>query len=121
MRKTVALASLLFSLATGPAVLGADKCEINCHECAAQCKQVLAYAKGKKGAQYAAVRKATEDCAQICQLAEDLKKRNSPLLSQANELCVAACQKCMEACKAANDKKLDACIASCKSCSECCK
>lgn len=121
MRKMIALASLLVSLAIGSAVAAADKCEISCHECAAQCKQVLAYVKGKKGAQYAAVQKATEDCAQICQLAEDLKKRGSPLLSQANQLCVAACQKCMEACQAAKDKKLDACIASCKSCSECCK
>lgn len=121
MRRTTVLASLVVSLVAGSVVAAADKCEINCHECAVQCKQVLAYVKGKKGAQYAAVRKATEDCAQICQLAEDLKKRGSPLLSQANELCVAACQRCMEACKAAKDKKLDACIASCKSCSECCK
>lgn len=120
MQKIVALASLLLCFAVVPA-FGADKCEIECSKCTIECNQMLKYVKTKKGEKYARAKIAIEDCAQVCKLLEDLKKRKSPLVAQASVLCAEACKNSRTACEATDDPRLKTCIASCKSCEEACK
>jgi hypothetical protein len=82
---------------------------------------MLAYIKKQKGDKYAAAKTAIVDCAQVCQLVENLKKRKSELVSQANALCAAACKRCREACEAIDDPKLKVCIENCRNCEQACK
>lgn len=119
MRAIIAMAAMLLCLIAQPAK-AASKCESDCNKCATECKTTLNYAK-KKGAKYASVAKAIEDCIKVCNLCEDFDKRGSDLHAQASALCAEACNKCISACEASKDKQLQKCINECKTCATACK
>lgn len=124
IRNMIALAVMFFLFLTQPVLSQQLRGELTktqqsqlvlkCkRDCATVCRQALTYVN-EQGAKYALVSQSIRDCLKVCEMSADLQKHNSKLHCKANELCIDACQKCMAACAAINDKKLKNCIDACR-------
>ena len=63
------------------------------------------------------------DCAEICQTAQNTLLRGSGLSQLLATVCIEACEKCAESCRALNgsDEQLESCAETCLLCAEYCR
>lgn len=94
-----------------------------CRDCHGVCAESITYCL-EKGGEHAERKHIAlmQDCADLCELSQDVMLRSSDNTNRICQLCADACEECAESCdRFGDDKAMRACANSCRSCADACR
>ena len=124
--KTSAMALLLFSTMYLLPLVCADEqqqMKICHHSCLKVCEEARDSSFGERNGHYPDPKlvDTTSDCMIMCKVTEELVSRKSPFAPKVAAICSEVCNRCADACEAANREELSTCINDCRTCAQVCK
>jgi hypothetical protein len=99
------------------------ECIQHCLDCHDECQQVLFDHCLEIGGEHADADhvRLMVDCIEICQLAADFMKRESPLHRSVCQACAQVCDACAESCEKLESPEMKHCAEVCRLCAKACR
>ncbi len=99
-----------------------ERCIRACQDCHGACTEMIIHCLQRGGEQAEAGHIALlQDCANVCELSEDVMLRSSKFMNRICTLCADVCDDCADSCERFDDDAMKQCADQCHSCADTCR